>query len=74
MHEAESGKVVHIARRGKAVAVLVSERAYQRLTEKAPDLAQALDQFRATHDLAELELHQTFVKVRSRSRARKFKW
>ena len=49
IHEAESGEVVHITRRGKRVAVLVSSREYERLDSGGggSDFWQGIKEWRA---------------------------
>ncbi len=48
VHEAEEGRPVRITRRGKPVAVLVSEREYERLTGAREDFWDSLNKFRAS--------------------------
>lgn len=52
IHAAEAGEVVRISRRGKPVAVLLSEGAYRRLTGGGPvqDSWSAIQQWRAAGD------------------------
>jgi prevent-host-death family protein len=49
MHEAERGEAIHITRHGKAVAVLLSEEAYEQLKsrEQKTDFWQAIQAWRA---------------------------
>ena len=49
IHEAEGGEVVHITRRGKSVAVLVSREEYDRLEsgDSQRDICQAIEDWRA---------------------------
>jgi prevent-host-death family protein len=47
VHQAETGKRISLTRRGKPVAVLVSEREYARLTGKSASFWAALAEFRA---------------------------
>ena len=58
IHEAESGEVVHITRRGKSIAVLVSREEYDRLesADSKRDIWQAIEDWRsqASFDWQEL--------------------
>jgi len=49
IHQAESGEAIHITRRGKPVAVLVSEREYARLRQgkERPDFWQLVAEMRS---------------------------
>ena len=49
IHEAESGEAVHITRRGKSVAVLVSREEYDRLesADSKRDIWEAIEDWRA---------------------------
>ena len=73
VHEAEAGKPVHLTRRGKPVAVLISAADYERLTrERDPWIA--LEAFRKKNDLADLDVDEIFTGVRDRSAGRGVKW
>ena len=63
LHEAETGPV-EIVRRGKPVAVILSRASYDRLQGKGTGVWAALERFRATHDLAELDTGSAFDGVR----------
>lgn len=74
VHDAEQGDTVAITRRGRPVAVLLSIRAFERLTTKRPDFWGLLQEFRARHDLEGLEVDEIFSDVRDASPGRDFKW
>lgn len=75
LHEIEEGGAVEITRRGKAVAVLMSTAEYQRLTEKKPDLWEALQEWRKTVDWDTLgDVDEIWADVRDRSPGRDFQW
>ena len=73
LHDAERAPV-QIVRRGKPIAVIVSRTAYDRLRGQHTDAWAALQRWRASVDLAELDLDGVFENVRDRSPARKLKW
>ena len=71
VHEAEQGKPVALTRRGQPVAVILSMRAYQRLSGGGVDFWQALGEFRRKYDLQELNLGpDAFSDTRDRSPGR----
>ena len=71
VHEAEQGNPVALTRRGQPVAVILSMRAYQRLSGGGADFWQALGQFRKEHDMQQLGIDDTtFAKLRDRSLGR----
>lgn len=66
VHAAETGEPVTLTRRGKPVAVLISEHAYQQLSGQQNNFWQALQSFRqqtnanlTEHDLAGLRAKDT---------------
>ena len=74
LHEAE-GEPVEIVRRGKPVAVILSRANYDRLRGKGEGVWAALDRFRATHDLAELDAASAFDGVRDgKAEGRPVRW
>jgi len=74
LHEAESSPV-EIARRGKPVAVLLSCASYDRLRRRGDGVSSALERFRATHDLKELDAATAFADVRDRAtEGRRLRW
>src|SRR2546428_68996 len=66
VHAAEERGPVDITRRGERVAVLVSAREYDRLASGRRGFSAALDQFRKTHDLAELDAAEWHARERAR--------
>ena len=77
IHEAESGKVVHITRRGKSVAVLVSREEYDRLEsqDSKRDFWQAIEDWRAQASFDWPELTPEVVDGwRDRHPGREFSW
>lgn len=74
VREAEQGGRVSLTRRGKPVAVLISVSEYDRLTTGRTDFYGALIDFRARHDLAELDLGRALDDTRDRSFGREIDW
>lgn len=77
IHEAEQGETVHITRRGKPVAVLVSEDAYERLKflEQKTDVWQAIQAWRKNSSFDWPELTPEEVDSwRDRSPGREYSW
>lgn len=77
IYEAERGEAVHITRRGKPVAVLVSEAAYERLKAgvQKKDVWQAIQEWRAQARFDWPELTPEEVDSwRDRSPGRGFTW
>ena len=77
IYEAERGEAIHITRRGKPVAVLVSEAAYERLKagEQKKDFWQAMQEWRAQARFDWPELTPEEVDSwRDRSPGREFTW
>jgi len=66
LHEAESAPV-EIVRRGKPVAVILSRASYDRLRGKSEGVWAALERFRETHDLDELDAASAFEGLRDPS-------
>lgn len=74
VHTVESGQPVSITRRGKPVAVLVSQAEFERLSgQQAPDLWNAITAFRANHDLSKIS-DEDFASLRDASTGREFSW
>jgi prevent-host-death family protein len=74
LHEAES-EPVEIVRRGKPVAVILSRTAYDRLRGKGEGVWAALEHFRATHDLGELDAASAFDGLRDpKTEGRPVRW
>ena len=77
IHEAEGGKVVHITRRGKSVAVLISREEYDRLEsqDSKRDFWQAIEDWRAQASFDWPELTPEEVDGwRDRHPGREFSW
>jgi prevent-host-death family protein len=66
LHEVASAPV-EIVRRGEPVAVILSRASYDRLNAKSEGVWAALQRFRETHDLAELDAADAFDNVRDKS-------
>jgi prevent-host-death family protein len=66
LHEAERSPV-EIVRRGKSVAVILSRASYDRLRGEGEGVWTALQRFRETHDLVELDAAGALKTVRGRS-------
>jgi prevent-host-death family protein len=74
LHEAESAPV-EIVRRGKPVAIILSRASYDRLRGKGEGVWAALERFRETHDLEQLDASCALAGVRDRStRGRPVRW
>jgi antitoxin Phd len=74
VHEAEEGARVELTRRGRPVAVLVGMEDFERLSNKKKGFWQALQDFRRTHDLADLNPDEIWGDVRGSSTGRDFEW
>jgi prevent-host-death family protein len=77
IYDAERGETIHITRRGKPVAVLVSEDVYERLKagERSKDFWQALQEWRTQESFDWPELTPEEVDSwRDRSAGREFSW
>jgi antitoxin Phd len=74
VHEAEQGSVAELTRRGKPVAVVLSIADYERLTRARPNFWRALQAFRKSHDLAGLDVDETFEGVRDPDPGREVAW
>ena len=75
VHEAESGKTVKLMRRGKTVAVLLSQDEYQQLRPAGKGFWKATQDFRAKHNLEGLGFTDAdFEGLRDKSPGRDFKW
>jgi prevent-host-death family protein len=66
LHEADTTPV-EIVRRGKPVAVILSRASYDRLRGKGDGVWDALERFRETHDLSDLDAADAFEGVRGAS-------
>ncbi|MEL7476758.1 MAG: type II toxin-antitoxin system Phd/YefM family antitoxin [Cyanobacteria bacterium J06555_12] len=56
VQQAETGETVQITRRGKPVAVILSQDDYQRLKSKQTEFGEDLEAFREAHRIAELDI------------------
>ena len=74
VREAESGYSVELTRRGRPVAVLLSTREFQRLTGPGKGLWQAIQEWRDTHDLTEMDLDDVYDGIRDKSPGRDFRF
>lgn len=72
VHCAENGQLVEITRRGKAVAVLLSLKEYQRLVGRTPPLWKAIEEFREVSGIGshDLEPDEVFAVDRKADRDR----
>jgi len=71
VHEAEEGETVHLTRRGKLVAVLLSAKAFQKMTEKQSSPADALQQFLMDDKHKNIDIDPTvFEGLRAKSSGR----
>ncbi len=70
VRDAERGLAVTLTRRGEAVAVLISTDRYYTYTRSSVPLGRALEDFRETHDLKELDVESIYEDVRDRSEGR----
>ena len=70
VREVERGPSVELTRHGKRVAVLLSAREYEQLKPRESGLWAAVQQFRAAHDLAEIDAAEVYADVRDRSPGR----
>jgi len=59
VHEAEEGETVHLTRRGKLVAVLLSAKEYQQLNKKQSSPADALQQFLTDKNYKDVDIDPT---------------
>jgi len=66
----ERGQPVELTRRGKPVAVLISNLEYKKLASGARDLWDAIQTFRDTHDLTDLRVDEIYADVRDPSPGR----
>lgn len=75
VHQAEQGEPVHLTRRGKAVAVILSEAQYRQLTASPKSVWMAIKEWREQVDFSGVELTDREVDSwRERSPGRDFAW
>jgi prevent-host-death family protein len=64
IHDAELGTPVEITRHGKPRVVILAFGDYNRMCGEKPDLWEAIQRFRAEHDLAELDIDSVYRDTR----------
>jgi len=74
VHEVEASKTVEITRRGEAVAVLVTMKAYLHMLDPKKDFWAAYQQVRAAHDFEALDIQPEIFNVRAPDHGREFTW
>lgn len=75
VHELEKKDHIELTRRGEPVAVLLSMRAYRRLTAPRADFWEAYEAFRQRHDLTKLDIEPAlFEGARDHSPGREMDW
>jgi prevent-host-death family protein len=75
VHELEESEQIELTRRGEPVAVLLSMRAYRRLSALQTGFWVAYQAFRQSFPLAELDIQpDVFDDVRDRSLGREVRW
>jgi len=75
VHAAETHGPITLTRRGRPVAVLVSEADFSRMGRGKKDYWEALQEFRAAHDLAEAALTDAdLAELRNNDLGRDFAW
>lgn len=70
VRDAERGHTVTLTRRGEPVAVLISTERYRTHAKSSVPLSEALEHFRNTFDLDELDIAAVYEDVRDRSTGR----
>ena len=70
VRRAEQEAPVTLTRRGRPVAVIVSVATFERLTAGRGDLWSAIEQWRASAPLDQLDVDEVFGQVRDRSSGR----
>jgi len=71
VHEAEQGETVHLTRRGKLVAVLLSAKEFQKMSNKQPSPADALQQFLSDKNYKDIDIGPTvFEGLRAKTSGR----
>lgn len=70
VREAERGVAIELTRRGRAVAVMVSLRDYERVKAGSRSLWTAIKEFRDGYDGADVDVDDLFAGVRDRSAGR----
>jgi prevent-host-death family protein len=70
VHEAETTGPIHFTRRGKNVAVLLSQVDYEKLTSQRKDFWEAYQAFRISPDFAEVDVEPEIFTSRDTSSGR----
>ena len=70
IHEAETSGPIQFTRRGKGVAVLLSQADYEQLTSRRQDFWEAYQAFRALPDFADVDVDPEIFMVRETSPGR----
>lgn len=70
VHEAETNGPIQFTRRGKSVAVLLSQADYERLTLQRTDFWEAYEAFRAMPEFADVDIDPEIFNVRDASPGR----
>jgi prevent-host-death family protein len=70
VRDAERGLTVTLTRRGEPVAVLISTERYRAHAKSAIPFRRALEEFRNTYDLNELDIESVYADLRDRSPGR----
>ncbi len=70
VRDAERGLTVTLTRRGEPVAVLISTERYRTHAKSSVPLSQALEEFRDSFDLDELDIESVYEDIRDRSGGR----
>jgi prevent-host-death family protein len=74
LHEAEAAPI-EIVRRGKPVAVILSSAGYDRLRGKSEGIWAAIERFRQSNDLDELDAARAFEGLRDKNTGgRRVRW
>ncbi|HZQ08815.1 MAG TPA: type II toxin-antitoxin system Phd/YefM family antitoxin [Anaerolineae bacterium] len=75
VHQLERQPIIHLTRRGKPVAVLLSQREFERLTATRTPFWDAYTVFRKSFDLVALDIEPNiFHDTRDRSLGREMEW
>ncbi len=75
VHALEKTERIELTRRGEPVAVLLSMRAYRRLSAAKTDFWEAYQRFRDAYPLAALDIQpEVFEDVRDKSTGREMNW
>ena len=70
IHEAETAGPIQFTRRGKSVAILLSQADYDRLTATRQDFWEAYEAFRVLPDFADVDVDPEIFTVRDASPGR----